>query len=168
MKTSEKIARLRELMTEKGIDAFIVPSSDPHISEYPAAHWKSRTWLSGFTGSAGTVVVTADKAGLWTDSRYFLQAESQLKDSGISLFKDGLPETPDLKGWLVSELPAGSCVGIDGDVYAASEVQILKSFFENNNIRLDATFKPFDLIWSNRPEIPSYKIFLLPEEFFPD
>jgi Xaa-Pro aminopeptidase len=165
MKVSEKITRLRELMTEKGIDAFIVPSSDPHISEYPAAHWKSRAWLSGFTGSAGTVVVTADKAGLWTDSRYFLQAESQLKDSGINLFKDGLPETPSLKDWLVSELSAKRCVGIDGDVYAASEVQLLKAFFEDNNIKLDTTFKPFDLIWSNRPEIPSDKIFILPEKF---
>ena len=165
MKASEKITRLRELMKEKGMDAFIIPSSDPHISEYPAAHWKSRAWISGFTGSAGTIVITANKAGLWTDSRYFLQAELQLKDSGISLFKDGLPETPSLKDWLASELPGGSCIGIDGDVYAASEVQLLKTFFEDYNIRLETAFKPFDLIWNNRPTIPSDKIFILPEEF---
>ena len=165
MKASEKIARLRELMKEKGMDAFIVPSSDPHISEYPAAHWKSRTWISGFTGSAGTVVITAGKAGLWTDSRYFLQAELQLKDSGISLFKDGLPETPSLKDWLASELPGGNCIGIDGDVYAASEVKLLKTFFEDHNIRLETAFKPFDFIWDNRPTMPSDKIFILPEEF---
>ena len=152
-------------MNEKSIDAFIIPGSDPHISEYPAAHWKSRTWISGFTGSAGTVVITTGKAGLWTDSRYFLQAESQLKDSGIGLFKDGLPETPSLKDWLVSELPAGSCVAIDGDVYAASEVQLLETFFENNNIKLATDFQPFDLIWENRPEIPADKIFVFPEEF---
>ena len=165
MKASEKIAKLRELMKEKGIDAFIIPSSDPHISEYPAAHWKSRAWISGFTGSAGTVVITANKAGLWTDSRYFLQADLQLKDSGIDLFKDGLPETPSLKDWLASELPGGSCAGIDGDVYAASEAQLLKTFFEDYSIRLETAFKPFDLIWNNRPTIPLDKIFILPEEF---
>lgn len=165
MKVSERIARLRKLMKEKGIDAFIIPGSDPHISEYPAAHWKSRAWISGFTGSAGTVVITAGKAGLWTDSRYFLQAEAQLKGSGIDLFKDGLPETPSLKDWLVLELPAGNYIGIDGDVYAASEVQLLKTFFDYYNITLETDFKPFDLIWANRPGIPSDKIFVLPDEF---
>jgi len=161
----EKIAALRVLMKENGIEACIIPSSDPHISEYPAAHWKSRVWLSGFTGSAGTVVVTTNKAGLWTDSRYFLQAEEQLKDSGIDLFKDGLPETPALKDWLIKELTAESCIGVDGNVYAASELQALKTFFNEHHIRLESNFKPFEQIWKDRPEIPSGKIFILPEEF---
>jgi len=165
MKVSEKVAKLRKLMKEKRIDAFIISGSDSHISEYPAAHWKSRAWISGFTGSAGAIAVTADKAGLWTDSRYFLQAEEQLKDSGIVLFKDGLTETPSLKDWLASELPEGSCVGIDGNVYAASEVLLLKTFFEDKNIGLETDFRPFDLIWDNRPEIPAEKIFILSEEF---
>ena len=80
---NQRIDALRALLKREGIDAFIIPSTDPHLSEYPADRWKSREWISGFTGSAGTIVVTADKAGLWTDSRYFLQAASQLEGSGI-------------------------------------------------------------------------------------
>ncbi len=165
MVTTEKITALRALMKDKGIDACIIPSSDPHISEYIPNHWKSRAWISGFTGSAGIVVVTANKAGLWTDSRYFLQAESELTGSGIDLFKDGLPETPGLKEWLVKELPENSCVGIDGNVYAASEAQALLTYFNDYQIKLETQFKPFDSIWKNRPEIPTDKIFILPEDF---
>ena len=165
MKVSNKITALRALMRENGIDACIIPSSDPHISEYPAAHWKCREWISGFTGSAGTVVVTSNKAGLWTDSRYFLQAEEELKDSGIALFKEGLPDTPDVKKWLLSKLSPNSTIGIDGEAYATSEVQVLKNIFNDNNLNLKTDFKPFDSIWKNCPEIPTGKIFVLPEEF---
>ncbi|MCL2650156.1 MAG: aminopeptidase P family protein [Candidatus Azobacteroides sp.] len=165
MTISEKIAALRTLMKDNGIDAYIIPSSDPHISEYPAAHWECRQWISGFTGSAGTVAVTSNKAGLWTDSRYFLQAEEQLKGSGIDLFKDGLPDTPDIKNWLLSELPANTSIGIDGEVYAASDALTLKNFFGNHHINLKTGFKPFDSIWKNRPGIPTGKTFVLPEEF---
>ena len=109
-----RIDSLRKLLSEKGLSAFIIPSTDPNLSEYVASHWKSREWISGFTGSAGTVVVTLDKAGLWTDSRYFLQAAEQLENSGITLFKDGLPETPSITNWLASELKDGESLGIDG------------------------------------------------------
>lgn len=100
MKTNipERIAALREAMKQHKIDAYIIPTSDPHMSEYPADCWKYREWISGFTGSAGTVIITADKAGLWTDSRYFLQASTQLEGTGIELFKMMLPETPDNPG----------------------------------------------------------------------
>ena len=165
MVVSEKLAVLRALMKDAGIAACIIPSSDPHISEYPPEHWKSMTWLSGFTGSVGTVAITADKGGLWVDSRYFLQAEEQLKDSGIDLFKDGLPETPALKDWLIKELPAESSIGVDGKVYAASKLQTLKTFFKEHHIRLESNFNPFDQIWKDRPKIASEKIFILPEEF---
>ena len=106
MKTNipERIAALREAMKQQKVDAYIIPSSDPHLSEYPADRWKSREWISGFTGSAGTIVVTADKAGLWTDSRYFLQAASQLEGSGIELYKLALPETPSITEFLLHEL----------------------------------------------------------------
>ena len=109
MKTNipERIAALREAMRQQKVDAYIIPSSDPHLSEYPADRWKSREWISGFTGSAGTIVVTADKAGLWTDSRYFLQAASQLEGSGIELYKLALPETPSITEFLLHELHAG-------------------------------------------------------------
>ncbi len=165
MTIPERITALRTLMKHKGIHACIIPSSDPHISEYPADHWKCRQWISGFTGSAGTVVVTVDKAGLWTDSRYFLQAAAQLDGSGIALFREGLPDTPDIKKWLLSELPNNTSIGIDGEVYAASEVQILKNTFSDHNINLQTDFKPFDSIWKDRPTIPDGKIFVLPETF---
>ena len=92
----QRLQALRDEMKAQGLDAYIIPTSDPHMSEYPASCWKYRKWISGFTGSAGTVVVTADKAGLWTDSRYFLQAETQLADTGIDLYRLMLPETPSL------------------------------------------------------------------------
>ena len=92
----QRIEALRAAMKRRGVQAFIIPSTDPHISEYVAPHWQTREWISGFTGSAGTVVITTDKAGLWTDSRYFLQAAAQLEGSGIDLYKEMLPETPSI------------------------------------------------------------------------
>ena len=93
-------------MKERGLAAFIVPSTDPHSGEYVPGHWESRKWISGFTGSAGTAVITLyNIGGLWTDSRYFLQAEEQLKDTGITLFKERMPETPSIPEWLGSVLP---------------------------------------------------------------
>ena len=114
----ERIEALRAFMQENGLAAFIVPSTDPHSGEYVPEHWESRKWISGFTGSAGTAVITLyNIGGLWTDSRYFLQAEEQLKDTGILLFKERMPETPSIPEWLGSVLPAGSKVGIDGYNY---------------------------------------------------
>ena len=92
--TLPRLKALRDEMGKAGITAFIIPGTDPHQSEYYASHWAARTWISGFDGSAGTAVVTTNQAGLWTDSRYFLQAAQQLEDSGFELFKEGLPDTP--------------------------------------------------------------------------
>lgn len=111
METNEylsRIAALRQHMSAAGVDAFIIPSADPHQSEYPADRWKSRAWISGFTGSAGTAVITTSTGGVWTDSRYFLQAADELKVSGLQLFKDGLPETPSLQDWLAGSLAGRS------------------------------------------------------------
>ncbi len=151
-------------MKEEGIDACIIPSTDPHLSEYPAACWKSREWISGFTGSAGIVVVTADKAGLWTDSRYFIQAEAQLKGVGIQLFKDRIPGTPTVNEWLGEELAKGSIVGVDGSVFAASDIKDLQSYLSSHRLNLDTKFNPWNILWIDRPAIPTNKIFLLPEE----
>jgi len=152
-------------MQTKKVHAFIIPSTDPHISEYTPDRWKTREWISGFTGSAGTVVVTKDKAGLWTDSRYFLQAEEQLKDSGIDLYKTGLPETPTLSDWIVSELSAGDCVGFDNEVFTASEANSLIVFFHEKKLTVYPFFTPVDAIWENRPAIPANPAFVLPESF---
>ena len=149
MKTNipERIAALREAMRQQKVDAYIIPSSDPHLSEYPADRWKSREWISGFTGSAGTIVVTAHKAGLWTDSRYFLQAASQLEGSGIELYKLALPETPSITEFLLHELHAGQAVGLDGQTYSAAEASALANKLSRKEIKLDTSADLIEVIW---------------------
>ena len=134
--TLERVKALRQIMNEQQISAFIIPETDPHLSEYSADHWKARGWISGFNGSAGTAVVTEKQAGLWTDSRYFLQAGIQLEGSDFILFKDGLPETPSIQKWLVDTLPSGSVIGIDGSMFSYSEAQQLKHYFEDKGFSL--------------------------------
>lgn len=166
MKTNipQRIAALREAMRQQHVDAYIIPSSDPHLSEYPADRWKSRAWISGFNGSAGTIVVTADKAGLWTDSRYFLQAEAQLAGSGIDLYKMKLPETPSITEFLSHTLHEGQCVGLDGLCYSAEEARDLEAVLGKQGIRLDSSTDLMEGIWSDRPTIPANKIFQMPTE----
>lgn len=141
-------------MQAEKADAFIIPSTDPHISEYVAPHWQSREWISGFTGSAGTVVVTRDKAGLWTDSRYFLQAAQQLEDTGIDLYKEMLPETPGISEFLCRELEAGNTVGIDGYVFSMLDARQLRKELANKQIELKSMTDPMDSIWTDRPALP--------------
>ncbi len=164
MNIEEKISELRKLMQAEGLSACIIPSTDPHLSEYPAECWKTREWISGFTGSAGTVVITTDKAGLWTDSRYFIQAETQLYGTGIHLFKERIPGTPTVSEWLGSELKKGSIVGVDGSVFAASDIKDLKSYLLAHGLSLNTNFSPWNILWSERPAIPVNKVFLLPEK----
>ncbi|WP_165157161.1 aminopeptidase P family protein [Parabacteroides sp. ZJ-118] len=165
MKTNipERIAALREAMRQQKVDAYIIPSSDPHLSEYPADRWKSREWISGFTGSAGTIVVTADRAGLWTDSRYFLQAASQLEGSGIELYKLALPETPSITEFLSHELHAGQTVGLDGQTYSVAEANALANKLIRKEIKLDTSADLIESIWKDRPAVPGNPIFEMPE-----
>lgn len=157
-----RIASLRAFMKERGLSAFIIPSTDPHSGEYVPAHWEARKWISGFTGSAGTAVITLNKGGLWTDSRYFLQAEAQLKDTGIVLFKDRLEETPSIAEWLGSELKPQDKVGIDGWVNAYSEAESLRSALATYGIELTVSEDPFQWIWKDRPALPLNAPFILP------
>jgi len=149
-----RVQALRKVLKEKGLSAFIIPSTDSHMSEYAAPHWQSRQWISGFTGSAGTIVVTLDKAGLWTDSRYFIQAAEQLDGTGIELYKEMLPETPSIPAFLCQELPKGTSVGIDGKVYATTAAESLQKELKANNISLVTDFDPLKEIWTDRPAIP--------------
>lgn len=165
MNINKRLAALREFMGEKGLHAFIIPSTDSHLSEYPASHWASREWISGFTGSAGTVVVTREKAGLWTDSRYFLQGAKELEGADIELFKEGLPSTPSIEEWLTTELGKGEYVGIDGTVYAAKEAMNLTHKLNMKGLHLISDYDPFSKIWNDRPEIPTNPIFVLPERY---
>lgn len=120
-----RLEAMRAAMRAAGIAAVIIPQTDPHQGEYLADHWQVRRFLSGFTGSAGSLVVTADKALLWTDSRYFLQAAQQLDGTGIELMKEGLPDTPDIADYLIRILRAGDTVGIDGMVFSAAQTDDL-------------------------------------------
>lgn len=163
--TLPRLLSLRAEMAALGIDAFIIPGTDPHQSEYYADFWDCRTWISGFDGSAGTAVVTAQEAGLWTDSRYFLQADEQLKDSGFVLFKDGLPETPSYIEWLSEVLPANATVAIDGTQFSTTVVESMISTFGKRGIQLVTSFTPFDKIWQNRPTLPKTPFFVHEEKY---
>ncbi|OAV71086.1 Xaa-Pro dipeptidase [Bacteroidales bacterium Barb6] len=159
-----RLAALRDAMKAKRLDAYIIPSHDPHLSEYPADRWKSREWISGFDGSAGTLVVTKDKAALWTDSRYFLQAERQLEGSGIRLFKAGLPDTPTITAYLLQELNAGQTAGLDGQTYSAAEARTLDGTLATAGIRLETAFDLIDTVWADRPPVPACPLFQMPVE----
>jgi Xaa-Pro aminopeptidase len=166
MKTNipERITALREAMIQHHIDAYIIPTSDPHMSEYPADCWKYREWISGFNGSAGTVVITAKKAGLWTDSRYFLQASTQLEGTGIDLYKLMLPETPSITEFLLSELQEGETVGLNGETYSIVEAQTLASALSKKGIRVNSNLALIDPLWKDRPAIPNAPMFEMPIE----
>ena len=158
--TNTRLTLLRDYMRKMNLQAFVVPSTDAHISEYIPEHWESRRWISGFTGSAGTVVVTLKKAGLWTDSRYFLQAADELSGSEIILFKDRLPDTISIPNWLKQELTDNDSVGIDGNVYAAKEALKLKSELEADKIKLVPDYDPFEEIWTDCPPLPQNPVSL--------
>jgi len=166
MKTNipERIAALREAMKQHKIDAYIIPTSDPHMSEYPADCWKYREWISGFTGSAGTVIITADKAGLWTDSRYFRQASTQLEGTGIELFKMMLPETPTIPEFLTHELKEGQTVGLNGETYSLADARSLEKALAEKEIKLNTNASLIDPIWKERPAIPEAPMFEMPVE----
>lgn len=166
MKTNipERIAALREAMKQHKIDAYIIPTSDPHMSEYPADCWKYREWISGFTGSAGTVIITADKAGLWTDSRYFLQASTQLEGTGIELFKMMLPETPTIPAFLTHELKEGQTVGLNGETYSLADARSLEKALAEKEIKLNTNASLIDPIRKERPAIPEAPMFEMPIE----
>ncbi len=162
MKTEihDRIAQLRRAMAQAGVDATIIPRTDPYQSEYLADHWQSVRWLTGFTGSAGTLVVTADDALFWTDSRYFLQAADQLEGTGIELMRDGLPDTPSIETYLADHLTAGNTLGIDGMLFSIARTDALRELFEPLGVRIMVDFDPIDELWKDRPALPAGKIFV--------
>ena len=160
MDVKKRIEKLRGLMKENKIDAYIIPSFDAHQSEYVAEHWKGRQWISGFTGSAGTVVITLDDAGLWTDGRYYIQAEKQLEGSGIRLFKMADLGVPSYTEWLKNTLKEGSTVGFDGSVFSVDLFKGMEKAFKSKNIIIKIEKDLIDEIWEDRPEIPKELVFL--------
>lgn len=159
MTVAERVNALRSLLHEKEIHGYIITSSDPHMSEYVPDRWKTRQWLSGFTGSAGTLVITQQKAGLWTDSRYFLQAEKQLAGSGIDLYKMGTPGIATLHEWLSTELPLNPNVGFDGSCFSVAQTRELKLQLGGLGIHIVEEYDLVNEIWTDRPELPNRLIF---------
>lgn len=165
---NERVGRLRSWMKENGFTAFVFPSSDPHNSEYVADHWKSREWISGFSGSAGTAVVTLEHAALWTDSRYFIAAEKELNGTGFQLMKLRVEGTPSVSEWLASELSTyeKAVVGLDGNVNSFAEVAAMEQeLATKGNITVRTDADPMAELWTDRPVIPDNMVSLHPLEY---
>ncbi len=160
LKVNEKINSLRKIMEEKGIKAYIIPTYDPHQSEYLADHYKTRVWISGFTGSAGTVVVTEDEAILWTDGRYFIQGENELAGSEIQLFKMGIPGFPTYMEWLRDNLNDGDTIGFNGKIFPQSDVNKLEKEIRKKKIKFIDEFDLVGELWADRPSMPNSKAFV--------
>lgn len=166
-KQQEYLARMRQAMREHGIDACVVSGTDPHQSELPAMHWRGREWLTGFesaNGTNGTAVVLQDDALCWTDSRYFLQATEQLKDTGFRMMEEDGPNAVDLVDWLVEHTHSGQTVGIDGMTFSISYAQRLEQELGDNGVKLNTEFPVFDYIYPDRPARPMNPLFVHDEK----
>ena len=161
----QRIEKIRDLMKEKNIYAYIVPSSDYHQSEYVGEYFKAREFMSGFTGSAGTLIVSMDEVGLWTDGRYFIQAEQELKHSGIKLFKMGEEGVPTIEEYLLEKLPKNSTLGFDGRVMSVKEGQNLANKLAFKGINIEYKYDLVNDIWQDRCSLPTEKAFLLDIEY---
>ena len=158
--TVKNLEALREAMRRVNVSAVIIPGTDPHQSEYVNPHWKVRDWVTGFTGSNGTAVVTLDAAGLWTDSRYFLQAADQLQDSGFDLHKEDIPGEATITEWLADQLQENEILAVDGRLFTINKANELEDFCGANGFRFATDFAPADSIWNNRPARPMSQAFV--------
>ncbi len=165
MTVPERISALRSLMEEKGYDVYLVPTDDSHQSEYVGEYFKARAFITGFTGSAGTAVITKTDAGLWTDGRYFIQATAQLEGSGITLFKAGQPDVPTIEAYITDVIPEGGTLGFDGRVVAMGQGQALKAALAAKNARIDYSEDLIDRIWEDRPALSTKPAFALGVEY---
>ena len=170
MNRNQRLEELREVMRREHLAAFIFPSTDPHQSEYVADHWKGREWISGFDGSAGTAVVTLQSAALWTDSRYFIAAEEQLKGSEFQLMKLKLPGTPTIAEWINGQLAMANSpfteVGIDGSCSSANAVrELIGDLRREGGLTLRTNFDPLRQLWRQRPPIPEHPVEIYPLEY---
>ena len=165
MKVSERVEALRKLMAEKGIDAYVVPTADFHQSEYVGEHFKARQFITGFTGSYGTAVITRDDAGLWTDGRYFFQSTNEMAGSGIRLMKMFVGDTPSVTEFLADAVPEGGTVGFDGRVLAMGEGQEFEEVLSAKNIKIDYSEDLIDQIWEDRPPLSEKPAFFLEEKY---
>ncbi|MCI8327343.1 MAG: aminopeptidase P family protein [Lachnospiraceae bacterium] len=161
----ERLKALRTLMRERGIDIYIIPTSDFHQSEYVGEYFKARKYMTGFTGSAGTAVVTMEEAGLWTDGRYFIQAEAQLKGSGIKLFKMGEEGVPKVEAYVESVLKEGGRIGFDGRVLDAKNGECYAEIAEKKAAHLYTKEDLVGMIWKERPQLPAHKVWIVEKAY---
>ncbi|UTH76807.1 aminopeptidase P family protein [Chromobacterium sp. IIBBL 290-4] len=164
----QRIASLRAAMKNAGVDACLIPSSDPHLSEYLPKRWQARRWLSGFTGSMGTLIVTADFAGVWADGRYWVQAEQELAGTGVSLMKIDTAASSQHLQWLADSLQAGQTLAVDGDVLGLAAAKALQAALEPRGIRIHASIDLIDAIDPNRAPLPDAAIYQHASEFAPE
>ena len=162
---NERLEQLRKLMAERHIDAYLVPTSDFHESEYVGDYFKCRKFLAGFTGSAGTAVVTAEEAGLWTDGRYFVQAAKQLEGSGFTLQKMGQEGVPTIEEYLQQVMPEGGVLGFDGRVINSQMGAELKELLEDKNVTISYGEDLVGQIWTDRPELSAEPVWILEEKY---
>ncbi len=165
MDISKRLEQMRKLMLEKNIDIYLIPTSDFHMTEFISDYFKVREFLSGFTGSAGTLIITKKEACLWTDGRYFLQAEEQLADSEIKLMKAGMPKTPTVYEYIAKNLKRGNILGFDGRILQASTATALGKLASKKGAKIFATEDLAGELWQDRPQLPSGKAWLLTDEF---
>jgi Xaa-Pro aminopeptidase len=162
---TSRIEKLRQAMRQNGLSAYLINGCDPHLGEYVPARWKSRDFISGFTGSYGWLAITLNEAVLWTDSRYYLQAATQLEGTGIEMFKARLPETIFIGDWVAGKLQPGQSIGFDGTCYSISEFKMLKHSFAEKKFKIEYQFDLLNEIRNDRPTTPSGKAFLQPLEW---
>ncbi len=162
---NERLEALRAEMRQRGMDIYLIPTSDFHNSEYVGAYFKERAYLTGFTGSAGTAVVTADEAGLWTDGRYFIQAERELQDSGFTLYRMGMEDVPTVEAYVEERLPEGGVIGFDGRTVVAKEVDTYRAIAKKKKGRLCVTEDLVDVIWADRPAMACTPLWILDERY---
>lgn len=165
MKVTERIANLRSLMAEKGIDAYVVPTADFHQSEYVGEHFKARKFITGFSGSYGTAVILKDDAGLWTDGRYFFQATNELEGTGVRLMKMFVGDTPSVTEFLAANIKEGGKVGFDGRVLSMGEGQEYEEALSPKNISIDYSEDLIDAVWTDRPALSDKPAFFLEEKY---
>ena len=165
MSIAERITALRALMADRGYDVYMVPTDDNHQSEYVGEHFKARAFITGFTGSAGTAVITKDEAGLWTDGRYFVQAAQQLEGSGVKLFKMGEPGVPTVEEYIANVIPENGTLGFDGRVVAMGEGQALVEAVAPKHAKINYSEDLIDLIWEDRPALSEKPAFALGVEY---
>jgi len=165
MTINQRINAIRKEMHNLGLDAYIIPSTDPHQSEYVAKLWESRAWISGFSGSAGTAIITKDHAGLWTDSRYFLQADDELSNSEFELHKIIKQGTPEHETWLSNHLAENTTVGFDRSMFSAGQIEGLHKRMAKKNISINGENDLIEKIWVDRPLLPDATIIDHPISF---